>query len=105
MKTESLELLEKSQLPPAQARAILQAMESELAIHADALATKADLLATKADLEGGMHRLELKIEGVRTEMQTMRAELIGEIKGMTRWNFAFWIAQLAAIAGILKLLK
>src|ERR1039458_4808549 len=51
-------------------------------------------LATKSDLRD----LELKFE-------SLRADLIGEIKGTIRWNFAFWIAQLAAIAGILKLLR
>jgi hypothetical protein len=98
MKTSSLDLLEKSQLPPAQARAILQVMESELSLHDTALATKSDF-----------HALELKVEAlrgeVRSDLQALRAELIGEIKGTVRWNFAFWIAQLAAIAGILKLLK
>ncbi len=66
-------------------------MESELAAHDSALASKGDLL-------GGLHGLELKLEAQRTD-------LIGEIKGTIRWNFAFWVAQLAAIAGILKLLK
>jgi hypothetical protein len=95
MKTSSLDLLEQSQLPPAQARAILRVMESELSLHDMALATKSDL--------------DLKVEAlrgeIRTDLQTLRAELIGEIKGTIRWNFAFWIAQLAAIAGILKLLR
>ena len=91
MKTSSLELLERTQLPPAQARAILQVMESELAARDSVLAFKADLLSA-------IHGLELKLEA-------QRAELIGEIKGTVRWNFAFWVAQLAAIAGILKLLK
>jgi len=95
MKTSSLDLLEKSQLPPAQARAILRVMESELALHDMTLATKSDL--------------DLKVEAlrgeIRTDLQALRAELIGEIKGTIRWNFAFWIAQLAAIAGILKLLR
>ena len=98
MKTSSLEVLERTLLPPAQARAILQVMESELAAHESSLATKADLLATRADLLGGLHRLELKLEA-------QRADLIGEIKGTVRWNFAFWVAQLAAIAAFLKLLK
>jgi hypothetical protein len=62
-------------------------MESELSLHGTALATKSDL-----------RDLELKLE-------TLRADLIGEIKGTVRWNFAFWIAQLAAVAGILKLLR
>ena len=94
MKSDSLDLLEKSQLPPAQARAILKVMESELATHDSALPSKSDL-----------HGVELKLEGLRTEMQAMRAELIGEIKGTVRWNFAFWVAQLAAMAAILRLLR
>src|ERR1035438_10018727 len=109
MKTSSLDLLEQSQLPPAQARAILRVMESELSLHDMVLATKSDLhdmaLAAKSDL----HDLELKVEAlrgeVRADLQSLRAELIGEIKGTIRWNFAFWITQLAAIAGILKLLR
>jgi hypothetical protein len=91
MKTSSLKALENAELPPAQARAILQVMESELADHESSLASKADLL-------GGLHRLELKIEA-------QRAELIAEIKGTVRWNFAFWVTQLAAMAAILRLLK
>jgi hypothetical protein len=119
VKTSSLELLERSQLPPAQARAILRVMESELALHdaslptksdllavksdvlavkSDVLAAKLDLLAAKAELREEIHRLDVKLE-------SFRADLIGEIRGTVRWNFAFWIAQLAAIAGILKLLK
>jgi len=87
-------------------------MESELALHdgslatksdlfavkSDLLAVKSDLFAAKAELREEIHRLDVKIEA-------FRADLIGEIRGAIRWNFAFWIAQLAAIAGILKLLK
>jgi len=112
VKTSSLDLLEESKLPPAQARAILTVMESELALHdgslatksdlfavkSDLLAVKSDLFAAKAELREEIHRLDVKIEA-------FRADLIGEIRGTIRWNFAFWIAQLAAIAGILKLLK
>jgi hypothetical protein len=109
MNTSSLELLERTQLPPAQARAILQVMELELA-------SRDGELATLTDLRGGLHGLELKHEALRTEIQALRgdfrteiqsvrAELIREIKGTVRWNFAFWVAQLAAIAGILRLVK
>ena len=55
-------------------------MESELAAHDTALATKTDLRA-------------------------LRAALIGEIKGAIRWNFAFWVTPLGALAAMLKLLK
>jgi hypothetical protein len=102
MKTTSLELLERTQLSPAQARAILQVMESELAAHDSVLASKADLL-------GGLHGLELKLDdkvhGLELKLESQRAELISEIKGTVRWNFAFWVTQLAAMAAILKLLK
>ncbi len=140
MKTAELDLLEKSHLSPAQARAILQVVESELTNPGGGLATKADILgltdrfATKADFEGlehkfatkadfqsleqkfatkadlqvlgdKMHGLELKFEGLRTEIQKLRADMIGEIKSTVRWNFAFWATQLAVLVGILKLLK
>ena len=98
MKTSSLELLEKTLLPPAQARAILQVMESELAVRESAL-------ATKADLRDAVQTLRSEMQVLRTEMQTQRAELVGEIKGTVRWNFAFWVTQLAAMAAILKALK
>lgn len=91
MKSSTLELLEKSELPPAQARAIFQAMEAEFSVHDGVLATKADLaelrLATKED----MARLEIKFEAMRVDV--------------IRWNFAFWVAQLAAMAALFKLLK
>jgi hypothetical protein len=40
----SLEVLEKAEVPPAQARAIVQAIEIEIAGAKDTLATKHDLL-------------------------------------------------------------
>ena len=57
MKTAELDLLEKSHLSPAQARAILQVVESELTNPGGVLATKADILAladrfaTKTDFQ------------------------------------------------------
>jgi len=102
VKTTNLEILEKTQLPTNQARAILNVMELEITAREEVLVTKSEfreaMLASKADLLGAVHGLELKLEA-------QRADLIGEIKGTVRWNFAFWVAQLAAIAGILKLLK
>ncbi len=91
MKTTSLDILEKSELPLAQARAILSVMESELLMRDSSLATKNDL-----------HELELRMDVKFANLETKVAAQIGQ---MLRWNFAFWIAQLGAIAGILKLLK
>jgi hypothetical protein len=66
-------------------------MESEFAVHESVLATKADLREA--------------VQSLRAEMQAQRADLIGEIRGTVRWNFAFWVTQLAAMAAILKALK
>jgi hypothetical protein len=54
-----LEILEKSQLPTAQAHAILKVMEMEIAAGHDALATKLDVLELKSELnkvEGSLTR-------------------------------------------------
>ena len=105
MKTASLELLEKTLLPPAQARAILKVMESELAVREGALATRADLREAVQALRAEMQVFRTDLQTLRTEMQTQRAELIGEIKGTVRWNFVFWVAQLAAMAALLRALR
>ena len=97
MKASSLEILERSQLPPSQARAIFQVMEAEMS-------EREHTLATRTDLDRGLHGLELKVEAVRTEMQTLRgeistemqsirAELKSDIRDTVRWNFAFWVAS------------
>ncbi len=85
MKTKSLEVLEKSQLPPEQARAILQVMEAEFAT--DELATKADLerelvrFATKADLEHELVRFATKADLARElERFATKTELARELE-------------------------
>ena len=84
----SLEVLEKAAVPPAQARAIVQAIEIEIAGAKDTLATKQDILLLKQDITGLRHetsqlRTELKsdIAGVRTELKADIAELRAELKG------------------------
>jgi hypothetical protein len=72
MQAESLEVLEKAQVAPAQARAFVRAIEIEIAGARDTLATKSDLLALKHDFD--VLRAEL-----RGEMMQLRAELRGEM--------------------------
>ena len=83
MRTASLDLLEKSELSPVQARAILQVMESELATKADLQALQ---LATGADMRNGFHALELKVEAVRSDV--------------VRWVFVCTFGQAAMLAGV-----
>jgi hypothetical protein len=64
----SLEVLEKAAVPPAQARAIVQAIEIEIAGAKDTLATKQDSLILRHDMA------ELRAE-LRAEMAELRHEL------------------------------
>ena len=76
MQAESLEVLEKADVAPAQARAIVRAIEIELSGARDVLATKHDLLELGASLRGEMSQLRADLRG---EMSQLRAELRGEI--------------------------
>jgi len=61
MQVESLEVLEKAAVAPAQARAIVRAIEIEIAGAKDTLATKHDVLALKQDFQA-----------LRGDMQVLR---------------------------------
>jgi hypothetical protein len=58
MRTRSLEILEKSQLPAAQAHAILKVMEMEIAAGHETLATKVDLLEVRSELKAEINKVE-----------------------------------------------
>ena len=70
MQAESLEVLEKADVAPAQARAIVRAIEIEIAGTKDVLATKADVALLRQEMselrlevKGDLLRLETKLEG------------------------------------------
>jgi hypothetical protein len=77
VRTISLDILEKTQLPANQARAILQVMELEMN-------AREEILATKSDLNNAFHALELRMEGLESRL--------------TRWLFTCMLGQSAAIA-------
>ncbi len=89
MQVESLEVLEKADVAPAQARAIVRAIELEIAGAKDTLATKHDLLALRSDLRG--------------EMAALRGELKAEIHeavgGVTRQMYLAILGQMAVLLG------
>ena len=68
MQPASLEVLEKAAVPPAQARAIVQAIEIEIAGAKDTLATRQDTLILRHEMA------ELRAE-LRQEMVELRTEL------------------------------
>ena len=114
MKTASLEILEKAELPPAQAHAILKVMESEMASVHEPLATKGDVLAVKADLLADLLVVKADLLAMKPEMLAMKAELLATmadlradltaagagIEGkLSRWVLTCILGQTAVMAG------
>jgi len=74
MRAESLEILTRADVPPAQALAFVRAIDLELDARGDTLATKADI-----------DRVELKIESTKSEL--------------VRWVFSCILGQTAVLLG------
>jgi len=70
MQAASLEILEKAALPPAQARAIVQAIEIEIAGAKDTLATKHDMLLLR-------HEVTEKLGELRSEIHAAASANVG----------------------------
>jgi hypothetical protein len=122
MQAESLEVLEKASVAPAQARAIVRAIEIEIAGAKDTLATKHDvlLLQQRIDALGVELRAEFRSElsvksselsgkldslagQLRTEMAKQGGELHAEIYravgGSTRQMYLALLGQMAVMLG------
>jgi len=70
MQAESLEVLEKASVAPAQARAIVRAIELEIAGAKDTLATKHDLLG----LQQGFEVLRSEFDALKREFDVLKRE-------------------------------
>ena len=70
MQAESLEVLEKASVAPAQARAIVRAIELEIAGAKDTLATKHDLLG----LQQGFEVLRREFDALKREFDVLKRE-------------------------------
>src|SRR5947207_15098112 len=79
MQAASLEVLEKANLPAPQARAIVQAIEIEIAGARDTLATKQDTLLLRQDMAELGHDLRQEMSelghDLRQEMSDLRQEM------------------------------
>jgi hypothetical protein len=79
MQAESLEVLEKADVAPAQARAIVRAIEIEIAGASHTLATKHDLVVVHQDLRHEMSELRAEL---KAEMSELRTELKADMSGL-----------------------
>lgn len=94
MHAESLEILEGAALPPSQARAIVRAIvraiEIEIAGAKDVLATKHDIVLLRAEM------VEMRAD-LRSEF---RAEIHGAASSITRQMYAAMLGQMAVLLGL-----
>ena len=123
MQAESLEVLEKASVAPTQARAIVRAIEIEIAGAKDTLATKQDVLGLhqaldvlRAELRGEMaghaaqlrgemtgHVAQLRSEmaalgaAIRVEVAKQIGDLRAEISGVTRQMYVALLGQTAVM--------
>src|SRR5690606_36989803 len=86
MQPESLEVLEQADVPPVQARAIVRAIEIELAGSKDTLATKHDLLLLRQDVRQAISEVRAELlaamAGLRAEMSAETSKVRGEMSGL-----------------------
>lgn len=85
MQVESLDVLEKAEVAPAQARAIVRAIEIEIAGAKDTLATKYDILELRRETA------ELKAE--------LKAEIHASASGVARQMYVAVRGQMAVLLG------
>src|SRR5947207_15739236 len=76
----SLEILEKAAVPPAQARAIVQAIEIEIAGAKDTRATKQDVLILRHEIAELRTELRSEIAELGTELRSEMTELGTELR-------------------------
>lgn len=76
MQAESLEVLESAAVPPAQARAIVRAIEFEIAGAKDMLATKHDIVLLRAETVELIANLRSEL---KADIGALRSELKAEI--------------------------
>ena len=94
----SLEVLEKAAVPPAQARAIVQAIEIEIAGARDTLATRQDILILRQETRQDMLSLRHEMTELRTELRQEMTELRAELRrDMSDLRHSFELRLAAAV--------
>jgi hypothetical protein len=102
MQAESLEVLENASVAPAQARAIVRAIEIEIAGAKDTLATKSDLLALRHDFD--VLRADLRSEIAKLGGE-LHAEIHRAVSGSTRQMYLALLGHMAMTLGFIYFLN
>jgi hypothetical protein len=80
MQAESLEVLEKANLPSVQARAIVRAIEIEIAGAKDVLATKYDIVVFRGDVRQEITLLRSEMAELATTLRSEMSELATSLR-------------------------
>jgi hypothetical protein len=100
MQAESLEVLEGANVVPAQARAIVRAIEIEIAGAKDTLATKQDLLLLRQDLRAEISALRIEVKSDLAKLEGKLEGMIhGTASGITRQMYTAVLGQMAVLLG------
>ncbi len=83
MQAESLEVLEKASVAPAQARAIVRAIEIEIAGARDTLATKHDIAHLESRMGELESRLRVEIGQLGSQLRTEMGQLASQLRTET----------------------
>ena len=103
MQAESLEVLEKADIPPAQARAFVRAIEIEIAGAKDTLATKHDLLALRTDLRDELAQFRVEVAEQFGQLRAEVAEQIGQLRAEVGEQIAKLRGELhRSISGVVR---
>lgn len=98
MRTTSLDILEKAQLPGSQAKAILKVMELELEEHRQTLATHADVselgTALRTELAAITTALRLEIRDAKVDMIKWMITTNATIAGLALGVVYFFLTHL-----------
>ena len=113
MQAESLEVLEKASVAPAQARAIVRAIEIEIAGAKDTLATKHDLLVLRGEMAALGSELRGEMAALRVELRSeiaklgseLHAEIHRAISGSTRQMYMALLGHMAMTLGFIYFLN
>ncbi len=104
MQAETLDVLEKAEIPAPQARAIARAIDIEIAASRQSLATRADVLlesgtlrTAMSELKGSLEKqigsLHTKIGSLETKIEASKSEVLNRMYGAL-------LAQLAVLLGL-----
>lgn len=95
---ESLEKLEKLQLPQGTARTILSVVEYEITHHGGEMATKSDLALLRSEFVAFKTEIRAEMAQLRAEMREEMHETLHQFKlDMIKWAVGLMFGQTAVL--------